>query len=75
MALLSDGAESPGVDQGLAFGVVNLGWALGHTVGATAGPGLAELTERRRHLRAAGRHLSDRISTLMGATRLPEPAT
>jgi MFS family permease len=44
MAMLSDGAEGAGVDQGLAFGFVNLGWGLGHTIGATGGPGLAELS-------------------------------
>jgi MFS family permease len=42
MAMLSDGAESSGVDQGLAFGIVNLGWGLGHTVGAIAMPAVAE---------------------------------
>jgi MFS family permease len=44
MALLSDGAEGAGIAQGLAFGFVNLGWALGHTIGGAGGPGLAELT-------------------------------
>ena len=44
MAMLSDGAEGAGVDQGLAFGFVNLGWGLGHTLGGTAGPALAEAT-------------------------------
>ena len=44
MAMLSDGAEGVGVDQGLAFGVVNFGWGLGHTIGASAGPGLADAT-------------------------------
>ncbi len=43
MAMLSDSAEGAGIDQGLAFGFVNLGWGLGHTIGATGGPGLAEL--------------------------------
>ncbi len=42
MAMLSEGAESAGVDQGLAFGFVNLGWALGHTIGATGGSALGE---------------------------------
>jgi MFS family permease len=42
MAMLSDGAESSGVDQGLAFGIVNLGWGLGHTVGAIAIPAVAD---------------------------------
>lgn len=42
MALLSDGAEARGVDQALAFGVVNLGWGMGHTTGAVAGPALGQ---------------------------------
>lgn len=42
MAMLADGAEARGVDQGLAFGFVNLGWGLGHTTGAIAGPALGE---------------------------------
>ena len=42
MAMMSDGAESSGVDQGLAFGVVNLGWGLGHTIGAVAMPAVAD---------------------------------
>ena len=44
MAMLSDGAESSGVDQGLAFGIVNLGWGLGHTAGAIAIPAVADAT-------------------------------
>ncbi len=42
MAMLSDGAESSGVDQGLAFGIVNLGWGLGHTAGAIVMPAVAD---------------------------------
>ena len=42
MAMLSDAAGVAGIDQGLAFGVVNLGWGLGHTVGAVGGAGLGE---------------------------------
>jgi predicted MFS family arabinose efflux permease len=44
MAMLSDGAEASGVDQGLAFGIVNLGWGLGHTAGAVAIPAVADAT-------------------------------
>lgn len=44
MAMLSDGAEGAGVHQGLAFGFVNLGWALGHTLGGAGGPALAEVS-------------------------------
>lgn len=42
MAMLSDGAEASGVHQGLAFGIVNLGWGLGHTAGAIAIPAVAD---------------------------------
>ena len=42
MAMLSDAAETAGIDQALAFGVVNLGWGLGHTIGALGGAGLGE---------------------------------
>jgi MFS family permease len=42
MAMLSDGAEASGIDQGLAFGIVNLGWGLGHTAGAVAIPVVAD---------------------------------
>ncbi len=44
MAMLSDGAEASGVDQGLAFGIMNLGWGLGHTAGAIAIPAVADAT-------------------------------
>ena len=42
MALVSDGAERNGIAQGLAFGVMNLGWALGAVIGPAAGGALAE---------------------------------
>jgi hypothetical protein len=37
MALLSDGAEEAGLDQGYAFGLVNLAWAVGQVVGSAGG--------------------------------------
>ena len=75
MALLSDGAESAGVDQGLAFGFVNLGWALGHTLGATAGPGLAELTSDAVTYVLLAAICAIAFATLMWRDPLPEPAT
>jgi MFS family permease len=42
MALISDGAERSGLDQGLAFGLVNLAWALGQVTGSAAGGALAD---------------------------------
>ena len=41
MALIADGAERGGVAQGLAFGVMNAGWAVGAIIGPAAGGGLA----------------------------------
>jgi MFS family permease len=42
MSLTSHRAESSGLAQGLAFGVMNTAWALGALVGPTAGGALAE---------------------------------
>jgi MFS family permease len=41
LALISDGAEEQGVAKGLAFGLVNAGWAVGAILGPAAGGGLA----------------------------------
>jgi MFS family permease len=43
MSLTSHRAESAGLAQGLAFGVMNTAWALGEVVGPTAGGALAEM--------------------------------
>ena len=44
MALLTDGAEAIGLDQGFAFAYFNLSWAAGFSLGAVAGGSLAEAT-------------------------------
>jgi MFS family permease len=44
MALLSDAADATGLDQGFAFGLVNLGWAGGEVVGGSGGAWLADGT-------------------------------
>ncbi|MDO8213989.1 MFS transporter [Conexibacter sp. CPCC 206217] len=44
MALLSDGAAAAGLEQGMAFALVNLVWAGGQVVGALAGSGIADAT-------------------------------
>ena len=41
MALIADGAEEVGLAQGLAFAMMNAGWAIGAVVGPIAGGGLA----------------------------------
>ena len=43
-ALLSNAAHGLGLNQGLAFGLANLAWASGQTVGAAAGGALAQAT-------------------------------
>jgi MFS family permease len=42
MAMLSDGAELRGVDQGYAVALSNLGWSSGQTAGAAVGARLGE---------------------------------
>ena len=44
MALLSDASEEAGLDQGFAFALANLAWALGHVVGGAGGASVAEAT-------------------------------
>jgi MFS family permease len=44
MAMLSDVAESAGLDQGLAAGLMNLAWAGGQVLGAGVGGALAKAT-------------------------------
>ena len=43
-ALLSDASEASGLDQGFAFGLMNLAWAGGQVVGGAAGGALADAT-------------------------------
>jgi len=42
MAMLSDGADAVGLEQGLAFGLMNLTWATGQAIGDVGGSGLGE---------------------------------
>ena len=42
MAMLSDGADHVGLEQGLAFGLMNLTWAIGQTLGNVGGAGLGQ---------------------------------
>lgn len=42
MAMLSDGADHVGLEQGLAFGLMNLTWATGQTLGDIGGSHLGE---------------------------------
>ena len=42
MAMLSDGADAVGLEQGLAFGLMNLTWATGQALGDVGGARLGE---------------------------------
>jgi MFS family permease len=42
MSMLSDGAEGVGLEQGLAFGLMNLTWATGQSLGDIGGARLGE---------------------------------
>ena len=42
MAMLSDGADHVGLEQGLAFGLMNLTWATGQSIGDIGGSSLGE---------------------------------
>src|SRR3954470_8428164 len=42
MAMLSDGAEAVGLEQGLAFGLMNLTWATGQSLGDIGGARLGQ---------------------------------
>ena len=44
MALLSDSVERTGLEQWVAFAMVNLGWAGGQVIGGSGGGGLADAT-------------------------------
>jgi MFS family permease len=44
MAMLSDASEKVGLEQGLAFALSNLAWAIGHLIGSGGGGALAEAT-------------------------------
>jgi MFS family permease len=74
IALLSDGAERAGVAQGLAFGFVNLGWALGHTLGSAIGPALAEATSDGVTYAVLAAICAGALAALAFRDPIPEPA-
>jgi MFS family permease len=44
MSFLADASEARGLEYGLAFALINLAWAPGHAIGASAGAALATVT-------------------------------
>jgi MFS family permease len=43
MAMISDGADDVGLDQGYAVALINLAWSAGQTAGSAAGARLGEV--------------------------------
>ena len=74
MALTSHRAESAGLPQGLAFGIMNSSWALGALIGPTLGGGLAEpLGDAAPYLVGAGLCALTLAATWRVATRELRP--
>jgi MFS family permease len=67
-ALLSDGADAVGLDQGFAFALLNLGWALGQVAGSSGGAALAQATSDAVPYLALAALCA---ATLAALTRLP----
>jgi hypothetical protein len=44
MALISDGAETVGLDQGFAFAIFNMAWAGAQIAGSAGGASIAQAT-------------------------------
>ena len=44
IAMLSDGAERHGIEQAIAFALVNVAWAFGQTAGSAGSARLADAT-------------------------------
>ena len=73
LALISHAAEQQGAAQGLAFGLMNAGWAVGAIVGPAAGGALADVAgDTLPYLLMAGLCLA---TYLASRVRLPAPAT
>jgi MFS family permease len=70
-ALLSDAAEAAGVEQGIAFALVNFAWASGQLMGGAGGAALADATADI--VPYAVITLAASISLLVVWQRAPEP--
>jgi MFS family permease len=73
LALISDGAETQGVAKGLAFGLMNAGWAVGAILGPAVGGALAGIAgDALPYLLMAGLCLATYVAT---RARFAQPAT
>jgi MFS family permease len=73
LALISDGADEQGAAKGLAFGLMNAGWAVGAIVGPAVGGALASIAgDALPYLLMAGLCLGTYVAT---RARFAQPAT
>jgi predicted MFS family arabinose efflux permease len=75
-ALLSDGAETAGIDQGFGMALLNVAWAPANVVGAVLGGALAQIVGDTAYLLAAALCLITLAATQLAALdRRPAPET
>jgi MFS family permease len=75
MAMLADGADAHGIEQGLAFALMNFAWAAGQTAGASGSARLAQATgDEVPYLLLAGVCVVSFAVLRRGARRVALPA-
>jgi MFS family permease len=75
MAMLSDGAEAVGLEQGLAFGLMNLTWATGQTLGDLGGARLGQAAgDELPYLLLSGLCVACLAALRAAGSRRPAPA-
>jgi len=75
MAMLADAAEHSGLDQGFAFALVNLAWAVGQVTGSASGGALAQATTDAVPFLAVGVLCAGTLAALAGRPTIAGPPT
>ena len=76
MSMLSDGADAVGLEQGLAFGLMNLTWATGQAIGDIGGARLGQAAgDEVAYLVLSAICLAAFIALRSGAVRRPAAAS
>jgi predicted MFS family arabinose efflux permease len=76
MSMLSDGADAVGLEQGLAFGLMNLTWATGQSIGDIGGARLGQAAgDEVAYLVLSAICLAAFVGLRSGAVRRPAPAS
>src|SRR3954451_4383714 len=76
MSMLSDGADAVGLEQGLAFGLMNLTWATGQSIGDIGGARRGPVAgDEVAYLLLSAVCLAAFVALRSGAVRRPAPAS